>query len=220
MTAPHPAPDAPQPAIDLAGVEGDLAILDELARKGLAMAKAAPEDGAKESAQAFDRFSRAVRLTIMLKAKLRAGPAAWIVARISRARTPAKVPAASAGAGPDAEAPDYFADLKIGAKAKVRELMRDVIDRETGDPDENDALLDALEERLLCDEAYDDIEGLPLRDIVEHLCADLELNPDWNRWIGEGWIPNPPFHRPLCSDFRTPSRRPILNDVPDPHLLE
>jgi hypothetical protein len=180
------------------------------------MAEAVKEDGEKESADTFVKLSRAVRLTIILKAKLRAGPAAWV----SQGRRSAKVPAAQAGAEPDADAADPFAPLKTGKKARVRALVRDVIERETPDPEEADTLGDALDERLLCDRAYKDIETLPLRDIVEHLCADLELNPDWNRWIGEGWIPNPPFHRPLCSDFRTPSRRPILNDVPDPHLLE
>ncbi len=102
----------------------------------------------------------------------------------------------------------------------MRDLVREVIDRETPDAEDNDILVDALEERLLCDEAYDDIEALPTRDIVEHLCADLQLKPNWSRWTGEGWKPNPPFTRPLCSDFRTPSRRPILNDAPDPHPLE
>jgi hypothetical protein len=226
MFAPHPVSDAPEPAIDAAdaGLEGDLALLDRLARKGVAMAGAVKEDGAKDSAHAFDKLSRAVRLTLLLKAKLRAGPAAWSAAGVSRARSPAKAPAAPADAEPNAEAADPYAALKTGTKAQVRELVRDVIDRETPDPDENDTVVDALEERLLCDEAYDDIEGLPLRDIVEHLCDDLELEPDWSRWTGKGWEPNPPFHRPLCSDFRTPSRSPILNDAPDdapwPHPLE
>ena len=44
------------------------------------------------------------------------------------------------------------------------------------------------------------------------LSADLTLKPDWRRWTGEGWKPNPPFWRPLCSHFATPSRSPILDD--------
>jgi hypothetical protein len=193
---------ATAPAVDRA--ESRLAMLDRVAVKGVAMIEAVEEDGGKESAEVFAKLSRAVRLTLALQARLEEGP------RIRAASAPA-------------EAVDPFAPLKTGRKAKVRELLRDVIDRETPDPEENDTLVDALEERLLCDDAYDHIEDLPLRDIVEHLCADLELKPDWSLWTGEGWKPNPPFYRPLCSDFHAPSRRPILNDLedaPDLHLLE
>jgi hypothetical protein len=201
--APNPAPDAPEPATApaVARTERCLALLERLAAKGVAMAEAVAEDGSKDSADSFAKLSRAVRLTIALITKVQEGPR---------------------GANARAESPavDPYAPLKTGRKARVRELLRDVIDRETPDPEDNDTLVDALEERLLCDEAYDHIEDLPLRDIVERLCADLELNPDWSRWTGEGWTPNPPFHRPLCSDFRTPSRKPILNDLPDPHELE
>jgi hypothetical protein len=174
-------------------------MLERLAQKGLALAEAVQEDGSAQSAEAFAKLSRAVRLTLILMAKLEEGP---------RARTE------------DAERGDPYAALKIGRKARMRELVREVIDRETPDPEDNDTLVDALEERLLCDEAYDDIEDLPARDIVERLCADLQLKPDWGRWTGEGWTPDPPFHRPLGSHFRTPSQRPILNDAPDPHPLE
>jgi hypothetical protein len=195
--APAPAEAAIDPAV--ARTERCLAMLERLAEKGMAMVEAVPEDGMAQSADTFAKLSRAVRLTIALIPRIEEGP------RARRAKAAA-----------DAEAIDPFAALKTGRKARVRELLRDVIDRETPDPEDNDTLVDALEERLLCDDAYDHIDDLPLRDIVERLCVDLELNPDWSRWTGEGWEPNPPFHRPLCSDFRTPSRRPILNDLPDP----
>jgi hypothetical protein len=199
--APH-ATDVEAPAA--ARTERCLALLERVAVKGVALAEAVKEDGSAESAEAFAKLSRGVRLTITLITKIQEGP------RTRRS---------------DAEAPDPYAALKTGRKAKVRGLVRDVIDRETPDPEESDALLDALEERLLCDEAYDVIEGLPLRDIVERLCADLELNPDWSRWTGDGWIPDPPFHRPLGSPFRAPSRTSVLMDLddidddPDPHPL-
>jgi len=195
MSSPDPTSDA--------RTERCLAMLERLAEKGMAMVEAVPEDGMAQSADTFAKLSRAVRLTIALIPRIEEGP------RARRAKAAA-----------DAEAIDPFAALKTGRKARVRELLRDVIDRETPDPEDNDTLVDALEERLLCDDAYDHIDDLPLRDIVERLCVDLELNPDWSRWTGEGWMPNPPFHRPLCSDFRTPSRKPILNDLPDPHELE
>jgi hypothetical protein len=212
MATPDPAPDAPEPAIDPAAAqaERELAILGEMAEEGLVMIKALTKDGTKESADAFAKLSRAVRLTIALKAKLREGPR--IRAASARAEKPAN--------DPGAEPADPFAALKTGKKARVRDLVRDVIDHETPDPEDNDTLVEALDERLLCDDAYDNIEDLPLRDVVERLCADLQLHPRWYRWTGEGWKRNPPFHRPLCSPFKTPSRKPILNDVPIPHLLE
>jgi hypothetical protein len=209
MIAPHPAPDALAPAVDAAVTltERCQAMLERLAAKGLAMAEATKEDGAKESADIFAKLSRAVRLTIDRMTKIEQGPRARGGSKTARAEEPA--------IDPDVDPEDVFAPLKTGKRARVRELVRDVIEREAPDPREADDLGDALDERLMYDDAYDDIESLPLRDIVEHLCADLELKPDWRRWTGEGWIPNPPFCRPLCSGFRTPSRKPILNDLPD-----
>jgi hypothetical protein len=211
LSAPHPAPDAPEPAVDaaIARAEIRLAKLARLSDKALAMAEAVKEDGSAESAQAFAKVSRAVRLTITLEAKLDDALAARRAGRAAEAeRRRAEA------------AKDPYAPLNSGKKARVRELVREVIDRETPDPEESDTLLDALEERLLCDEAYEDIENLPVRDVVERLCADLELKPKWYRWDGEGWKPDPPFHRPLCSAFRTPSRRRVLADIPAPDPLE
>jgi hypothetical protein len=196
-------------------------MLDLAADACVAMLAATPKDGTKDSADVIAKVTRALRLTLAMQAKFEEGPpAARAGSANAKAGKPATAAAAEPGAEPDAGAADPFAALKTGAKARVRELLRDVIDRETPDPEENDTLVDALDERLLCDEAYDNIEGLPLRDVVDHLCTDLQLHPKWYRWTGEGWKPNPPFYRPLCSQFSKPSRKPILNDVPVPHRLE
>jgi hypothetical protein len=220
MPAPLPllafAPAAPEPAIAAAAARTERCLdrLERLADKALALAEAVTEDGSKESADAFAKHSRAVRLTIALIMKIQEGPPARSAK--AEAASPANHPANHPAAVP----PDAYAPLRTGKTAEVRELLRDVIDRETPDPKDNDALVDALDERLLCDEAYFHIADLPLRDIVERLCADLQLNPDWSRWTGEGWKPDPPFHRRLCSAFRTPSRRPIFTDLLDPDLLD
>ena len=110
--------------------------------------------------------------------------------------------------------------MRQGRRGVVRERMVDVIDRESPDPDEHEILTDTLDERLLWDPAYADLDDKPLRDIVEHLCADLKLKPDWKRWAGEGWKPSPPFFRPLCSPFHTRSAVPILDDDDDPDPRE
>jgi hypothetical protein len=171
MSKPDSATDAPEPAIDLAVARAQrcLAMLERLAEKGLALAEAVEENGSKESADAFAKLSRAVRLTIALMTKVEEGPRQRTGGGVAQARSPAT--------DQNADPADPYAPLKTGRKAQVRDLVREVIDRETPDAEENDILVDALEERLLCDEAYDDIEGLPLREVVEHLCADLQLKP-------------------------------------------
>ena len=209
MSAPHPAPDAPEPSADPMVVKAELRVtkLQRLSDKGLGVAEATPEDGSAESAEVFAKTSRAVRLTITLEAKLDEALRAYLAGETVKAEArKAEV------------AKDAFAPLRTGRKARARDLLIDVIDREIPDPEDRDVLIDALDERLLCDEAYRLIDDLPLRDIVERLCADLKLKPDWKLWAGEGWTPNPPFTRPRCSDFKTPSRKPILADLsgPDP----
>ena len=196
-----------------ARAERRLARLERLSDKGLAMAEALPEDGAPASAESFAKLSRAVRLTVTLEEKLDNALAARL------AGEPPISQDARVRAAPPIKGVDPYATLLTGRRGRARELVVDVADHEIPDPDEHDILTDALDERLLCDQAYDHIEDLPLRDIVEHLCADLQLKPDWRRWSGEGWKPNPPFFRPLCSQFRQPSRRPVLDD-PDPTPLE
>jgi hypothetical protein len=113
-TAPSGTPAA-------ARAERRLAMLDRAAEKCLAMIEAVPQDGAKESADTVAKLTRALRLTLALQAKLEESPPV-------RAKSPADEPAA--------DAPDPFAALKTGKKARVRELVRDVIDRETPDPED------------------------------------------------------------------------------------
>jgi hypothetical protein len=151
------------------------------------------------------KLSRIIRLTITLEAKLVESLRAYLAGEVVKAERVKE----------EAQK-DPYAKLKRGRAARVIELVRDVIDHEIPDPQEYDILTDALDERLLFDEAYADIDHLPLRDIVERLCADLRLRPDWKRWAGDGWKPGPPFARPLCSYFKAPSRKPILADSPDP----
>ena len=73
-------------------------------------------------------------------------------------------------------------------------------------------LCEALDERLEEDEAYWILTDRPLRQIVEQLCRDLELSPDWSRWCDEDqcWAPGYVPVRPRWSAFNTPSRKRIL----------
>ena len=209
------------PALDpsTARAEQRLLALARVTRKGLAVMEAVEEDGSTDSVEAFAKASRGVRLTVTLEEKLDIALAFRLAGHFPWSKAPSDEDAAFAALGVPK---DPYACLKTGRKGRARGLVADVVDRETPDPEEHDNLLDALDERLIYDVAYDNLEDLPLRDIVERLCQDLKLKPDWGRWTGDGWKPNPPFYRPRSSLFKAPSRVPILdhNDDDDPDPLE
>jgi hypothetical protein len=91
-----------------------------------------------------------------------------------------------------------------------------VMDAETETREDFEGLFEAMEERLLEDEAYVDLLERPLRDIVEQLCKDLTLEPDWSLWEGEGWIEGAMPVRARHSPFINPSRRRILGPDGEP----
>jgi hypothetical protein len=128
---------------------------------------------------------------------------------------------------------DELADLQAGVvrereaeKVKVRQDRRervgDLVMHVARDGCESDAeyghVWEALDERLDDDAAYFDLDR-PFRDIVEDLCRDLTLTPDWDRWENEGWKKEQgPFIRPAFSPFSTPSARRRCRD-PHGHEL-
>jgi hypothetical protein len=77
-----------------------------------------------------------------------------------------------------------------------------------------------MDERLQEDEAYDDVRGQPFREVVQRLCTDIGLAPDWSDWTDDGW-PEPPVGgpeaRPRWSPFRQPSPKPILKQNQNYH---
>ena len=180
---------------------------------------AAPRRGGPrvDPAERLDRLARSLRLTLTLEAKFEEALRAYLAGEV------AKCEAARAKAEADIDDPACvvtpFKRVRQGRRGVVRERMMDVIDREIPDPDEHEILTDALDERLLWDPAYEDLGAQPLREIVEHLCADLKLRTDWRRWQGDGWKTEP-FSRPRCSPFHQRSAVPILDDGDDPDLRE
>jgi hypothetical protein len=72
-------------------------------------------------------------------------------------------------------------------------------------------VFEALVERLDEGEDYRDLLERPLREIVERLCRDLDLSPDWSQWRDDGWAPGYSPDRFRFSPFNRPSRRPLLS---------
>ena len=200
LEPPQPSEPAPSPEPDASKVE-----------TAAAHGRAGPR---VDPAERLNTLTRSLRLTLTLEAKFEEALRAY------RAGEVAKCEVARAKAEADADDPacvvSPFKRVRQGRRGVVRERLVDVIDREIPDPDEHEILSDALDERLLWDPAYADLDDKPLRDIVEHLCADLKLKTDWRLWQGDGWKTQP-FFRPRCSPFHTRSAVPILDDdEPDP----
>jgi hypothetical protein len=225
--------DAPDPSVIMA--ERHLRMLQEIAETGMEMiriikeraeidlqtaktltARADLDDGCahgpnypapmNDASAMFVRLSRAVRLTLALEAKtaerLRDLVAGVVAEREKRCKE-AVQRAATAG---EARHED--------AKDKVQLLVMKAISAEAVDDQEDIELCEALDERLDEDEAYEKIEELPLRQVVEQLCADIGIEPDWSRWTGDDWKADPFPHRSKSSVFAKPSRKKILPDRP------
>jgi hypothetical protein len=187
-------------AASVARVERRLRMLDDLAEMAMKLASRVTE---RALAEDLAKLSRAVRLTLDLAGRLeetlRRLRAGEITARAIRRQ--------------EGEATATRAQMarEIGARGKVAGQVATVIFSESESERECEDLLDALEERLSNDAAYIDAADMPLREVVERLCADLGLQPDWSGWTDDGW-PEPAdvFEaRPPWSPFSQVGRKPL-----------
>jgi hypothetical protein len=215
------ADEAPDPAVLRA--ERRLRLLAELADIGMDLARVlkpsapadeAPDEAAdggpasepgrvkrRDPAEAFAPLSRAIRLTLALEAKIDA-ELCDLKAGIVRARDEERtVTAERRKTAADEDA--------LAREEKIRDLVIEAAEAEIEDKGALLELCDALEERLDEDVAYLDREERPLREIVESLCRDLTLRPDWSLWDGEGWLRTDPPARPRFSPFHQPSAKPF-----------
>ena len=212
-----PAEETPDPSI--ARAERRLRLLEELSEIGMELARAlkpgaqadktaADKAHGKDPAAAFAPLSRAIRLTLALEAKtcealrdLKAG--------VVRAREEEHVKAVARATAADDEA-------TYASWTKVWDAVTTVARAEIEDGEAYEDLLEALDERLEEDEAYEDYDERPLRETVERLCKDLGLDPDWSRWDGEGWEAGYAPIRPRCSPFNQPSPHTVLREPDRP----
>ena len=157
-----------------ARVETQMAMLTELAGIGMEIARAAGrrataslEDEALDGARpdpvlAYARAARAVRMTIALQARL-----AKDLLALDRA-----------------EASDRAAQA-TARRGRVHRLVERAIRDAHDDQDEIENLSDDALERLQDREAFGDLDGRPLGEVVALICKDLGLSPDWSAWAGE-----------------------------------
>jgi hypothetical protein len=204
-----------------------LAMLGEIAEVGMTMmrslaaAAAAPAESAEiaETAKSgsqprpaadYDRLARSVRLTLRFEAETAqalcdvvSGEARAKAARETRRRE-----------REEAAAEERRKEVRSEVEWRVRAAAEAEITEDT----ELDDLDEALEERLDHDEAYQDLEDRPLREVVEALCRDLDLAPDFSDWTDDDFaLPEDRVApRPRGSPFERPSRKPVLVTGPAP----
>jgi hypothetical protein len=203
------AEETVDPAITRA--ERRLRILEELTEIGMALARALRHrmpvcemDPAltHDPAESFARISRAIRLTLTLEAKTEQ-ELADLKAGIVRQREEKRVQAVERARVAAEEASE-------ARQSRARELVGAVVESECGDYEEWSVVMTALDERTDEDEVYKNCGEWPLRELVERLCKDLDLHPDWSHWTGDGWDEHYSLVRGKLNPFNNPSRRPLV----------
>ncbi len=161
---------------------------------------------ARDVADAFARISKAIRFTIGLRLRTQKELSALIadepLAREERRKAAAERSEARVEAKRKAQV-DKVGRLVMEAADRQREYIHDI--------EIYDELEKALDERLEDDEAYADLDNVPIEQVVRRICKDLCIEPDWSLWDGDRWR-KAPFTRPPHSQYRLPSRRRIRWD--------
>ena len=211
MYKPTPSPD-PRLAQALDAAERRLVMLERLAEMGMAVATAISEvvvefphrpGSGPQGARAFAQAARAVRLTLMLAAR---------VEKSILAMRKGELGLEAALAARDA------ADPPATRAERVRAAVTPAIERETADAEEAEMLRRRLNARL---DERDDLGAFlsrPFHDCVKAICADLGLDPEPILAM-EGAPARGPFRSSQTpahpGECRGPDHRALLAEVLD-----
>jgi hypothetical protein len=192
--------------------EQQIALLDELAEAGMAVAVAirdqvvAGDGDLLALAAAYDRVARAVRMAILLQSKLIKQLLDWDRQTDNMATQ-----------GLDAPQGRREADIQRAAAERDREHAEHI-----------ERLVGQGGERLEQDDIYKEVNSRPVSELIAMICRDIGLDPDWPRLAQEAWVQKEtagagagsPFAALAAQDIETagagPHRRP-LGRPPDPH---
>jgi hypothetical protein len=165
----------PQPPADpqdrmRALLEKQLGVLDQMVDAGLQIVLALQPTGPDDAAigLSYHRVTRAVRLTQAMQKQVLSDIIALDQPAAPQADKPAPNPAAS-------------------RRNRVRAVVERVILAEQGGGREFERL-SKIAERLLEDEDFcEDVLDLPMSELIDRVCHDLGLSPEWLRLAEEAW---------------------------------
>jgi hypothetical protein len=158
-----------------------------------------------DPAAALAKLSRSLRLTLDLEARFDEALRTLRAGETSARETCRRAREARAEAAAD--------EQREATRDRIHTQVCRAIRAEAETEEEISERLAALTERLDVDPAYDEADERPLREVVEQLCGDLGLSPDWSAWTeDDGWqdpADSPPY-RVRSSRFNRVSPKPIL----------
>jgi hypothetical protein len=173
-----------------AALQRRLALLDQLAEAGLrlaltieaeaAQAAAAGQPVPSDAAMAFSRAARAVRLTVLLQAKLEEEPQA-------RASGAGADGAEDGSPGEAAAPPDLYVPAEVRRGRQVLGIVRGVAEAAGRDAETVERLAAEAGERMRRDDIYYLVRTKPFGELVTFICKELGLDPDWDRLVKEAW---------------------------------
>jgi hypothetical protein len=157
---------------------------------------------AHDTALAFSRLTRAMRLTFALDARLREELRLREYGPPAGAAAPAANDDDDDGSEPDwtyhRDRPNQVALRRAMYRNAVNTVMTEAIETHTDDPAEIERLRGALYEHLFESEAYDDIKDWGLKQSLQCICVDLDLDPDIvSHWLPQSWASAMIFSKPI-----------------------
>jgi hypothetical protein len=177
-------------AAEVARANNRIAYLDEIAelamelaraqqKKALAQIEAPPEEAGeareRDAATGFINAARAVRVTLLLQAKLQAGLNVRRV-ELGEARRARKLSEGIERAQENSAKSDALA-----------EIVADVVETEAGDRPDVERLTERARQAVWDGWYDDDFFAEPVSAVIAQVCKRLDVAVDWARWEDEDW---------------------------------
>jgi hypothetical protein len=152
-----------------------MGLAETIERQVKAAADTDPPAACERAYMAFAKVARAVRLTLMLQARL-------IKELEDRDRSAAKEVDRAAWSQKCERVTQAFEQ-----KQRVAGIVERIAEGDQAEPYEVERLVREARERLDQDDIYGHVLSRPVSELIAAICKDLGLDPDWPKLAEEAW---------------------------------